>query len=325
LSAPPLYPLVLFVVGEKQKANRVDAFLAGQNKNYTRSKLKALCDAGRMLVNDIPVKASYVVKPNDIISILTPYSTQGDKLAPQNIPIEVLFEDEHLIVINKKAGIAVHPGLGDYNNTLLNALNYHINKGKEPTAPAATILVVHRLDKHTSGAIVFAKTQRALEKLSQQFIEHSIERTYFALVCGVPKNLEGILNSFMGRHPENEKQIMVSKDGLFGKQAITHYSVIKQYNSQASLVRCRLETGRTHQIRIHMQDMGHALINDTRYPDLVQALDEKVAATCFQILPHQALHAQSLGFNHPETGMALFFECHFPENYLKVLDLLSLL
>jgi 23S rRNA pseudouridine1911/1915/1917 synthase len=322
LTTPALFPLILLVVGDKQKANRIDAYIAGNHKNYTRSKLKALSEAGRLLVNGSPVKASYMVKPNDAISILTPYATQADKLAPQKIPIEILFEDNHLIVINKKAGIAVHPGLGDYNNTLMNALNYHINTDNE-NGIKQQILVVHRLDKHTSGAIVFAKTQEALEHLSMQFVNHSITRTYFALVCGILKNKTGSIETFIGRHPENEKQIMVSKDQVFGKRALTHYTVVEEFKDVASLVKCQLETGRTHQIRIHMQHLGHALINDPRYPDGLNLLSKKLAKSCLEVMPHQALHAQCLGFEHPITKEKLFFECIFPDNYLNLMEMLK--
>jgi 23S rRNA pseudouridine1911/1915/1917 synthase len=322
LTLPALYPLLLFVVGEKQKACRIDAFLAGQHKNYSRSKLKSLCDAGRLLVNNHAVKASYIVKPNDSIALLTPYANQGDKLAPKNIPIEILFEDEHLIVVNKSAGIAVHPGLGDYNNTLVNALNFHLNTNSNG-AENKQILVVHRLDKHTSGAIVFAKTQKALEHLSQQFANHSTERIYFALVCGIPVQKKGRIETYMGRHPNNEKDIRVSEDKKFGKNAITNFEVVQEFRQQAALVKCTLETGRTHQIRIHMQYLGHALINDNRYPDLVGNLSDGLKEACFQIQPFQALHAQCLGFQHPETQEALFFECHFPTPYLKLLAFLE--
>lgn len=321
---PALYPLLLFKVGEKQKAARIDAFIAGQHKNYSRSKLKALCDAGRLLVNNQVVKASYIVKPNDSIALLTPYATQGDKLAPQNIPIEILFEDEHLIVVNKAAGMAVHPGLGDYNNTLVNALNFHLNKNFTGSGNRQ-ILVAHRLDKHTSGAIVFAKTQKALEHLSQQFVNHSIERIYYALVCGIPSLKEGRIETFMGRNPNNEKDIGVSEDKIFGKNAITNYKVKEEFAGKAALVQCMLETGRTHQIRIHMHYLGHALINDQRYPNQAGRISEQLKEACFKIQPYQALHAQCLGFKHPETGAQLFFDCHFPAPYIKLLEYLETL
>ncbi len=322
METPAIYPLIILTVGERQKAERVDSYIAGNHKNYSRSKIKALSTDNRLLVNGNPVKVSYQIKPNDVISILTPYSTQGDKLGPQNIPVEVLFEDEHIMVINKKAGIAVHPGLGDYNNTLLNALNYHINIGMDELYHQQ-IKVVHRLDKSTSGAIVFAKTQLALEQLTEQFTRHTIERTYFAIVCGVPKQTKGTINSFMGRHPLNEKMIMVAPDKSFGKQAITHYEVMEQYGKNASLIKCQLETGRTHQIRIHMQSIGHALINDTRYPDQTSLLTKEITGSCFEILPHQALHAQTVGFEHPVNKQHLHYECPFPDSFLNLIRFLT--
>lgn len=315
---PALYPHIILTVGDRQKAERIDSYIAGNHKNYSRSKIKTLSSAKRLLVNGIPVKVSYQVKPNDVIAILSPYSSQGGTLNPQNIPVDILFEDDHIVVLNKNTGIAVHPGLGDYNNTLLNALNYHINNNGQEEFSNHQIKVVHRLDKHTSGAIVFAKTQPALEHLTEQFTQHTIERTYFALVCGVPKELQGVIDTHMGRHPLNERLIMVAPDQSFGKRAITHFTVTEQYGAMASLVKCRLETGRTHQIRIHMQHIGHALINDQRYPDQHNLLSKELTDACFKISLHQSLHAQTLGFDHPASGERLHFETPFPETFVKL-------
>lgn len=319
---PTLYPRILLTVGERQKPDRLDAYIAGNHKNYTRSRIKALCQENLLLVNGLPAKASYQVKPHDSIAILSPYATQEDPLAPENIPVKVLYEDEHIIVVDKVAGMAVHPGLGDYKNTLVNALNFYINKDSNTSEQ---IKVAHRLDKHTSGALVFARSQNALEGLINQFTEHSIERTYYAVVAGVPEVRSGNLRNFMGRHPANEKLICISGDQSFGKEAITHYKVIETFGNQASMVECQLETGRTHQIRIHMQHLGHSLIHDKRYPDQKNLVSPEVLKECFEIMPYQALHAHILGFKHPVSNALLRFESAFPEPFQKLTRFLTFL
>lgn len=319
---PTLYPRILLTVGERQKPDRLDAYIAGNHKNYTRSRIKALCQENLLLVNGQPAKASYQVKPHDSIAILSPYATQEDPLAPENIPVKVLYEDEHIIVVDKVAGMAVHPGLGDYKNTLVNALNFYINKDSNTSEQ---IKVAHRLDKHTSGALVFARSQNALEGLINQFTEHSIERTYYAIVAGVPEVRSGTLRNLMGRHPANEKLICISGDQSFGKEAITHYKMIETFGNQASMVECRLETGRTHQIRIHMQHLGHSLIHDKRYPDQKNLVSPEVLKGCFEIMPYQALHAHILGFKHPVSNALLRFESAFPEPFQKLTRFLTFL
>jgi 23S rRNA pseudouridine1911/1915/1917 synthase len=249
-----------------------------------------------------------------------PYADYGQAPKAQDLNLEVLFEDEQIIVINKAAGIAVHPGLGEYQNTLLNGLLYHFeSKGLENTAEP---FFVQRLDKHTSGVMVIAKTLMANDFLQQQFSVHAIERSYVCQVWGNPLPEKGTLKSHIGRNPLNERLIQVSHDKSFGKSAITHYQVLQKY-SHSALVECKLETGRTHQIRIHMQHLGHSLVGDQRYPNKAIVIPTAINERANLLMPHQALHAQTLGFINPTDKQYIRFEVKPPIAFQMLQDYLS--
>ena len=299
----------------QQSPERIDNFISNNIRNYSRSSVKKLCLESRILVNDLPVKASYMVKPDDELSILLPYSTFGEKPRAVDLQLKVLFEDENIIVIDKPPGMAVHPGLGDYNNSALNGLLHHLKNDED-----SNVFIVHRIDKHTSGVVVMAKNQAALEFLQKQFLSHSMERIYHCLVWGIVKQDSGKIESYIGRNPLNERSIEVSADRSFGKKAITNFRVLERLRG-ITLVECRLETGRTHQIRIHMQSIGHALVGDQRYPAAAlpgSATDEEIT----ELMPHQALHAGVLGFISPTDGSHKRFEVPYPERFQQLLEYL---
>ncbi|MFW6289717.1 MAG: RluA family pseudouridine synthase [Mariniphaga sp.] len=308
-----------------QSQLRIDKFLANRLNNVSRSKIQAAAEAGNILVNSQPVKANYTVKPHDEIRIVMEYPRRELKIIPEEIPLDIVFEDEHLIVLNKPAGLVVHPGHGNYTGTLVNALAWYYKdlplfKSEDPRPG-----LVHRIDKDTSGLMVVAKTEQAKVNLALQFYEKSTERKYQALVWGIPKEEEGTITGNIGRSLKNRQVFTVFPEGDFGKHAVTHYSVLKAIG-YVSLVECRLETGRTHQIRVHMKHINHPLFNDatyggnqilrgttfTKYKQFVQ--------NCFKIIPRQALHAKTLGFIHPASGKKMVFNSELPEDMTTVIE-----
>ncbi len=304
---------------------RIDKFLSDRLPNTSRSKIKQAAEAGNILVNDKIVKANYKVHPNDVVSIVLPYPPRQVELTPEDIPLDILFEDDHLIIINKQAGLVVHPGYGNFSGTLVNALLHHFgtlpskNDGFEDRPG-----IVHRLDKDTTGIMVIAKTELTLSKLSKLFFDRTIERSYYALVWGNFEEEEGSIEGHIGRSLKNRKVMSVFPDGEFGKYAKTNYKIVERFG-YVTLVECKLETGRTHQIRAHMKHIGHPLFNDieyggdkilkgttfTKYKQFVQ--------NCFDIIPRQSLHARTLGFVHPITGENLTFESELPDDMEQVL------
>lgn len=321
-----LYEHYKFTADKGQEMIRVDKFLMVRIPNTSRTKVQSASKNQSILVNGKPVKASYKVKPEDEVSVVMPYPIREVKIIPEDIPIEILYEDDHVVVINKEAGMVVHPGYGNYTGTLVNALLYHIqnlpdNKDTEFERPG----LVHRLDKNTTGIMVIAKTEDALAHLAKQFFERTTKRTYNALVWGNIEEDEGTFEGNLGRSLKNRKIMQVFDDPEIGKPAITHYKVLERFG-YVTLVECKLETGRTHQIRIHFKHFGHPLFGDpqyggdkilkgTKFNKYKQFIDN-----CFQVLPRQALHAKSLGFIHPHTGEEMFFENDLPEDMRTVIE-----
>ncbi|HLP13866.1 MAG TPA: RluA family pseudouridine synthase [Flavobacteriales bacterium] len=305
---------------------RIDKFLFDRIPQTSRNRIQVAARAGNILVNQKPVKSNYKVKPFDEISLVLPYPVREYELKGENIPLDILFEDDDVIVLNKPAGMVSHPGHGNYTGTLVNALVYHfdnlpLNKSNEISRPG----LVHRLDKFTTGIMVIAKTEHALTHLSKQFYDRTSERTYYALVWGNPKNTSGTVTGHIGRSVKDRKVFMVYEDGSQGKHAVTHYEVIKNY-AHVSLVKCKLETGRTHQIRVHMKYIGHTLFNDKEYGgDVIlrgntSGSYKKFVENCFELIPGQALHAKTLGFMHPTKNEFMQFDSELPPGFQALLE-----
>ncbi|MEA5403338.1 RluA family pseudouridine synthase [Arcicella sp. DC2W] len=320
-----LYQHHRFEVDKGQSILRVDKYLMSRMQNASRNKIQDAIETGAVRVNEAIVKANYKVKPLDVITVLLPEPPRNTEIIPQNIPLEIVYEDDELLVVNKPAGMVVHPAHGNWEGTLVNALVYHFQN--LPTHRNGEIRpgLVHRIDKDTSGLLVIAKTETAMTHLAKQFFDHSIERTYNALVWGEPKTDEGTITGHVGRSLKDRKIMTVFPDGSMGKDATTHYKVLKKLR-YVSLVQCNLETGRTHQIRVHFKHIGHPLFNDATYGGdrvlrgTIFSKYEQFVANCFKMCPRQALHAKSLGFIHPKTGEFLQFDTELPEEMQQVIQ-----
>ena len=318
-----LYEHYFFTADSGQQALRVDKFLMNRIENATRNKIQQAAKAGSVRVNDVVVKSNYKVKGGDQVKVLFTHPPYENLLVGEDIPLDIVYEDDALVVINKAAGMVVHPGHGNYNRTLLNALLYHfkslpLNANDRPG-------LVHRIDKDTSGLLVVAKTEKAMTHLAKQFFDKTSQRSYYALVWGDVKDDSGTIEGHIGRDPKNRLLMRVFPEKDQGKEAITHYEVVERFG-YTTLVRCRLETGRTHQIRAHMKHIGHTLFGDARYggdnilkgttfTKYIQFVDN-----CFKLLPRLALHAQTLGFVHPISGKSMSFEAPLPNDMLTALD-----
>ncbi|MBK21590.1 MAG: RNA pseudouridine synthase [Flavobacteriales bacterium] len=321
-----LFEVFKVIVDSGQKPLRIDKFLLDRLEDTSRNKIQEAAKLGNILVNDKSVKANYKVKPADTIQIVVREEPKVLELIPQNIPIEVLYEDDELIIVNKDAGLVVHPGHGNYKGTLINGLIYHF--GKLPKSPELNHRpgLVHRIDKNTSGLLVIAKTETTMAHLAKQFFNRTVDRKYLALVWGDVKEDEGTIKTNLARNLKNRK-IMDTYDfeGDIGKHAITNYKVIKRLN-YVTLIECKLETGRTHQIRIHMKSIGHPLFNDPEYggEKILKGQNSsnyrKFIQNCFDEIPGQALHAKSLGFEHPTRKKTVNFEAELPEGFKKILN-----
>lgn len=315
------------VADPKQQPLRLDKFLVNRIERTTRNRVQNAISSGAVRVNDKQVKSNYKVRPGDTITVVLPKPLKTHEIIPENIPLNVVFEDKDLLVINKPPGLVVHPGIGNRTGTLVNALAYHfkhlpIMEGNEPDRPG----IVHRIDKNTSGLMVIAKSEFAMSHLAKQFFDHTIQRRYVAIVWSEPHENEGILDLNIGRHERNRIEMATyPKDGDIGKVAITHFKVLERLY-YVSLVECKLETGRTHQIRVHMKYNGNPVFNDERYggnrimKGTVYSKYRRFVENCFDLLPRQGLHAKSLGFIHPTTGEEMFFESDLPEDMQKCLD-----
>lgn len=311
------------VVADKgQSLMRLDKFLANRLEGVSRSRIQNAADAACILVNDIPRKSNYKIKPCDVISIVLPHPPRDTEIYPENIPINIVYEDNDLIIVNKKPGMVVHPGYNNYDGTLLNALLYHfkIIGEHEDMFP----LLVHRIDKDTSGLLVVAKNEAAQTFLAKQFFDHSINRKYNALVWGVPAESEGQVSGYIGRSAADRRVMCVYDDETKGKWSVTHYKVLEHYG-YCSLIECELETGRTHQIRAHMKHIGHTIFSDEMYGGHLVLKGstggkyKQFIHNAFEMCPRQALHARTLGFLHP-NGNEMFFEAPWPDDFAGVVE-----
>ncbi|WP_172918041.1 RluA family pseudouridine synthase [Capnocytophaga canis] len=318
-----LYEHYSFKAGKGQEPLRVDKFLMNFVENATRNKVQQAAKQGNIFVNGIAVKSNYRVKANDEVKVMFAHPPHEELLTSENIPIDILFEDDQLLVVNKPAGMVVHPGHGNYSGTLINALVYHFDN--LPNNSSNRPGLVHRIDKDTSGLLVIAKTETAMVHLAQQFFHKTTEREYVALVWGDVKDDEGTIEGHIGRHLKDRLQMAVFPDGNHGKEAITHYKVLERFG-YVTLISCRLETGRTHQIRVHLKHLGHTLFNDERYggdkilKGTTFAKYKQFVENCFQVLPRQALHAKTLGFEHPVTGDMLRFDSELPQDMVDCIE-----
>ena len=314
-----------FTVDKGQTPLRIDKYLMNFVENATRTKIQAAAKSGSIQVNGNVVRSNYKVKPKDEIKVLFEFPPNENELLPENIELNIVYEDKELVVVNKPAGMVVHPGHGNYSGTLINALIYHFKH--LPNNSSNRPGLVHRIDKETSGLLVIAKTETAMIDLSEQFAKKTSSREYIALVWGNVKEDSGTINEYIGRNPKNRLQniVFTGDDIEKGKPAITHYKVLNRYG-YVTLVSCTLETGRTHQIRVHMKHIGHTLFNDERYggEKILKGTTftkyKQFVENAFKVLPRQALHAKTLGFEHPTTGKWLSFSTEIPEDMQQCIE-----
>jgi len=316
-----LYEHHRITVDPGQSLLRIDKFLFNRIEGVSRNKIQNAAHAGNILVNNSAVKPNYKIKPLDVISIVLPQPLREFEVIPENIPFEIMYEDNDILVINKAAGMVVHPGHGNYTGTLLNGLAYYY-ANQENVTPS----LIHRIDKDTSGVLLIGKNEYAQSVLGKQFFEHTISRKYFALVWGDFKENKGTITGNIGRNPTDRLQMFVFPEGSeHGRHAVTHWEVVERFG-YVTLVECVLETGRTHQIRAHMRFIGHPLFNDARYggDQILKGTTfskyKQFINNCFKIIPRQALHARSLGFVHPTSQKKLHFETSLPSDLQEVID-----
>ncbi|HOT13497.1 MAG TPA: RluA family pseudouridine synthase [Bacteroidales bacterium] len=314
-----------WTVDKGQAPMRIDKFIFNRLVNASRTKVQNAAEAGNILVNNKPVKSNYKVKPLDVISVVLTFPPRDTEIIPENIPLNIVYEDEHLVIVDKEAGMVVHPAYGNFTGTLVNALYYKFKDLPMFQSGEMRPGLVHRIDKNTSGILVIAKTELALNKLASQFFYHTIERHYTALVWGNLTKDSGTITGNIWRSAKDRKVMAVYDDPEIGKHAITHYKVIERFG-MTTLVDCVLETGRTHQIRVHMKHIGHPLFSDAEYggntilkgPSFSKY--KQFVENCFDILPRQALHARSLAFDHPATGKRVQFESPLPADMQQVIE-----
>ncbi|MFB0938741.1 MAG: RluA family pseudouridine synthase [Urechidicola sp.] len=318
-----LYEHFKYTAHSGQEPLRVDKFLMNFVENATRNKIQQAAKAGNVLVNEVPVKSNYKVKGNDVVRVVLAYPPHENLLVAEDLPIDIIYEDDDVIVVNKAAGMVVHPGHGNYSGTLVNGLIHHIenlpkNSNERPG-------LVHRIDKDTSGLLVVAKTEHAMAHLSKQFFDRTTERRYLAIVWGNVDEDSGTIEGNVGRSLKNRLQMAVFPEGDLGKHAVTHYKVVERF-SYVTLIECKLETGRTHQIRAHCKYIGHTLFNDERYggnlilKGTTFTKYKQFVDNCFKVLPRQALHAKTLGFTHPTSGKFMQFDSEVPEDMKLCLE-----
>ena len=320
-----LYEHFRVVVDKGQSQVRVDKYLFERLVNSSRNRIQKAADAGLIMANGKPVKSSYKVKPCDVLTVMMDRPRYDNDIIPEDIPLDIVYEDNDLMVVNKPAGLVVHPGCGNYHGTLVNAIAWHLkdNPKYDPNDPQVGL--VHRIDKDTSGLLVVAKTPDAKTHLGLQFYNKTTKRKYNALVWGVVENNEGTIEGNIGRNPKDSMQMAVLSDPAQGKHAVTHYRVLERLG-YVTLVECVLETGRTHQIRVHMKHIGHTLFNDERYGgnEILKGTHfskyKQFVNNCFETCPRQALHAMTLGFVHPRTGEEMFFTSPLPEDMTNLID-----
>lgn len=320
-----LYEHHRFVADKGQQPLRVDKYLMNYIENATRNKIQTAAKDGNIRVNNGVVKSNYKVKPGDVVQVMFEHPPYEFLLTPEDIPLDIVYEDDALLVVNKPAGMVVHPGHGNYSGTLINALVFHFDNLPDNSSERPGL--VHRIDKDTSGLLVIAKTENAMSFLSKQFFKKTSARQYIALVWGNIEEDEGTIEGNIGRHPKNRLQntVYLDDDAEKGKAAVTHFKVLERLG-YVTLVSCKLETGRTHQIRVHMKHIGHTLFNDARYggDKILKGTTftkyKQFVENCFKVLPRQALHAQTLGFEHPVTKEWMHFESPIPEDMQQCIE-----
>lgn len=320
-----LYEHFRFISDPGQSMVRVDKFLSTRIDKASRSRIQVAAEAGNILVNGVAVKANYKVKPGDAVVVVMDYPKRELKIIPEDIPLDIVYEDQELMVINKPPGLVVHPGHGNYSGTLVNALAHYLRDLPMFSSGDTRPGLVHRIDKDTSGLLVIAKTEIAKNSLGLQFFEKTSYRKYVALVWGNLKEEKGTITGNIGRSLSNRQVFTVFPEGEHGKPAVTHYKVIERLG-YVNLIECQLETGRTHQIRVHMKHIGHPLFNDSTYggDQILRGTTfskyRQFVQNCFQVIPRQALHAKALGFLHPLTGKALMFDSELPADMQAVIE-----
>ncbi|MCM1450047.1 MAG: RluA family pseudouridine synthase [Clostridiales bacterium] len=320
-----LYEHYRIVADKGQELLRVDKFLVAHLPNVSRNRIQQAAEAGCILANGRQVKSNYRVKPADVISVVMDRPRYENEVVAEDIPLDIVYEDDTLLVVNKPAGLVVHPGHGNYNGTLVNALAWHMKDNPDYDVSDPRMGLVHRIDKDTSGLLVVAKTPEAKTHLGKQFFNKTTKREYVAMVWGIPEPRNGRIEGNIGRSLRDRLQMAVFPDGDQGKHAVTHYEVIEQLG-YVSLVKCVLETGRTHQIRVHMKYIGHPLFNDARYGGdqilrgTTSASYRQFVKNCFDVCPRQALHARTLGFVHPATGKEMFFSSEIPDDMTRLIE-----
>lgn len=321
-----LYEHYHIVVDRGQSPLRVDKFLYNRIVNVSRNKVQQAAKAGNILVNKQPVKSNYKVKPLDEISVVMTYPPRDVEIFPQEIDLEIVYEDDDVLVVNKQAGLVVHPGYNNYTGTLLHGLAHYFKETHQlEKVENGFGYLVHRIDKDTSGLLLVAKNEMAQTKLAKQFFDHSIQRTYHALVWGDVEAEEGTITGHIGRSLKDRRVMTVFPNGEYGKEAVSHYKVLRRFG-YVTLVACQLETGRTHQIRAHFRYLGHPLFNDEKYggDQLLKGTTftkyKQFVNNCFALIPRQSLHAKSLGFEHPITGKHLSFDSELPDDLTQVIE-----
>jgi 23S rRNA pseudouridine1911/1915/1917 synthase len=325
LESSELYEHHRFVADKGQSLLRIDKYLFQKIEHVSRTKIQAAADAGCILVNDKSVKSNYKVKPSDVVTVVLPQPLHEFEIVAEDIPIHIVFEDDDLVVIDKPAGMVVHPGHGNYTGTLVNALAYHFRDITMFSRGEARPGLVHRIDKNTSGLLVIAKNDYSMSHLAKQFYDRKTQRLYTAIVWGSFNETEGTISGNIGRNPKDRLKMHVPDSEEDGKHAVTHYRVVEPLG-YISVVECKLETGRTHQIRVHMEHIGHPVFNDERYggdrilKGTTFTKYRQFVENCFKILPRQALHARTLGFKHPRTKEEMFFTSALPEDMEQVIE-----
>ena len=316
------------VADKGQAPVRVDKYITTHSEDTSRHRVQLAIKAGYVRVNGIVAKANTIIRPEDLIQFVMPYERRGVEILPEDIPLDIVYEDDDLLVVNKPAGMVGHPGHGNYNGTLINALAFHLGRSQAADTPGGDErmgMLVHRIDKDTSGLLVVAKNDEAQLHLADQFFRHSIERKYIAVVWGNIAEDSGTLEGYIGRDPNDRLRFRNYDDPEKGKWVVTHFRVLERYG-YITVVECQLETGRTHQIRVHMSMTGHPLFNDERYggseirQGTIYAKYKQFIQNCFALCPRQALHARTLGFTHPKTGERLHFEVPLPEDMSALIE-----
>jgi 23S rRNA pseudouridine1911/1915/1917 synthase len=320
-----LYEHFRIVVDKGQAMLRIDKYLMHRLHNASRTKIQYAADTDCIVVNEKPVKSSYKVKPGDVVSIVLPHPPKDTGIVPEDIPLEILYEDHDLMIVNKPAGMVVHPGYNNVSGTLVNALAWHLKDHQFAKEGNIRPGLVHRIDKNTSGLLVIAKNELAMTHLAKQFFHHTIKRSYIALAWGDFEEEEGTVTGYIGRSTRDRKVFTMYDEEEKGKWSVTHYKVLERLN-YVTMIECNLETGRTHQIRVHMKHIQHPLFADSTYggdrilKGTTFTRYKQFIDNCFALMPRQALHARSLGFVHPTTGENVFFEAPLPEDFSSVLE-----